>query len=122
MWVGGSNGADILLRACRSLPLPFPHALQVLKRRQLRALGWKVLSIPYWEWDMAVIYSVTTPAAAYSRRSSGGSSRNLDAGRGMQGRQWDGDEAAVEAAALRYMRSKLEHMLWMEKGENERCG
>ena len=54
---------------------------------------------------MAVIYSVTTPAAAYSRR------RNLDdAGRGVQDRQWDGDEAAVEAAALCYMRSKLEHM------------
>ena len=23
----------------------------LLKRRQLRALGWRVVSVPYWEWD-----------------------------------------------------------------------
>ena len=28
-----------------------PTGATVLKRRQLRAAGWALLAVPYWEWD-----------------------------------------------------------------------
>ena len=28
-----------------------PSGATALKRRQLRAAGWALLSVPYWEWD-----------------------------------------------------------------------
>jgi hypothetical protein len=28
-----------------------PSGARLLKRRQLRHLGWRLVSIPYWEWD-----------------------------------------------------------------------
>ncbi len=28
-----------------------PNGATVLKRRQLRPLGWRLVSVPYWEWD-----------------------------------------------------------------------
>ena len=27
-----------------------PNGATLLKRRQLRAFGWRLLSVPYWEW------------------------------------------------------------------------
>ena len=28
-----------------------PNSATLLKRRQLRHLGWRLVSVPYWEWD-----------------------------------------------------------------------
>ena len=28
-----------------------PNCAMLLKRRQLRHLGWRLVSVPYWEWD-----------------------------------------------------------------------
>ncbi len=30
-----------------------PTGTTLLKRRQLRHLGWRLVSVPYWEWDAA---------------------------------------------------------------------
>jgi hypothetical protein len=30
-----------------------PTGTTLLKRRQLRHLGWRLVSVPYWEWDLA---------------------------------------------------------------------
>ena len=31
-------------------PSTIPSGATTLKRRQLRRLGWRLLSVPYWEW------------------------------------------------------------------------
>ena len=28
-----------------------PNGATLIKRRQLRHLGWRLVSVPYWEWD-----------------------------------------------------------------------
>ena len=42
-----------------------PNGATLLKRRLLRRVGWRVVSVPYWEWD-----ACAGPAeqAAYLRR------------------------------------------------------
>ena len=34
-----------------------PNSATLLKRRQLRHLGWRLVSVPYWEWDEVVASS-----------------------------------------------------------------
>ena len=42
-YVGGGRGGGVRTHQ--------PRGFTLLKRRQLRAAGWKLLLVPYWEWD-----------------------------------------------------------------------
>ena len=45
-----------------------PSGATTLKRRQLRAAGWALVSVPYWEWDAVEAGAGEEQAGAYLER------------------------------------------------------
>ena len=50
-WVGNRLGVEV--DGLSHFVGRKPNSATLLKRRQLRHLGWRLVSVPYWEWDAA---------------------------------------------------------------------
>ena len=85
---------------------PTPTGATALKRRQLRAAGWALLPVPYWEWDAL---GSEVAKQEYLQRGARGAGAGGSRGGGARGGGWgavairggaDGDEDA-RAACVR---------------------
>ncbi len=42
-----------------------PNSATLLKRRQMRHLAWRLVSVPYWEWDKVEVSGSSLRAEEY---------------------------------------------------------